>query len=587
MLPAATPGVQHVVPAATASIGKTNPAQDSISAVAASSTTTCLASTSEGVPSQPAASSQQHQHQQQYLNTPSTPPTLTSSGVVVTSSSSPPLSTSALSSSSSRSSPHLRLQQHQSSLPVFKPSLGQTGIISGIGTITSKNHSGFVPGSGGLSSPLVIPTPNLSRASSSGTFIPHTELAVPASTANLPASVNTCATTNSTSGLTSTDSVVSVAALTSRSSTAAPVVVSSSNSSSAITNSSSQSRMQEQPEKQDKKPVVPQPGAFLPPSVGVPFPYHSYYYPHSGAAHLPPHLHPSMSVASSVGGSPHQPPPPVPSLIPIKKEPHSPPPLLKPSDKATDLSSSSSSFQAVHRPHSENPPKLPHGFSHSGLPLTAPLPPPPLTVIDHRDGAKPDELSKAESYTKDNPRGLPPSPHRPDSHPMTLHRESRLDSNLSVLRESREIGLVGGLNSTQPGQQLPLASVKEEPRSLSAAFQPYSHHPHSSSTSSSAPVLPTHSTASVLQVPQPHLSLDQSHGSASLMSSQSMLSDSSQTITRPAANPDIESLVKKEPITIEDIDVDEDDDDMRGGTTTPGPTPTVCNREIYKSNSAM
>lgn len=529
------------------------------------------------------------QYQQHFLNIPSTLSGLTASGTLVTSSSVLSSTASVLSSGSQ----HLRLPQHQSPLPLFKTG-GPAGHVSNIGTIAASSHSSLVPATCSLSSPLVIPTPALSRASSSGTYIPHTELSVTSSTVTASANINIVPSAKNTPTLTPVDPVVSSTSLGSLSTASGPSISTTGSSegtgSVAANSNNSYNRMQE-PEEQEKKPNVPPPGAFLPPTVTVPFvPYHSYYYSHAGAAHLAPHLHPSvaMSASSSVGGNPHQSTPPVPGLVPIKKEPHSPPPL-KPSDKATDLSlTSSNTSHSLHRSHLENSAKHPHGFSQQGLPSTAPLPPPPLTVIDHRDGSKSDELSKSDQYAKDSPRGLPPSPHRPDSHSSAvLHRESRMDSNLSVLRESREIGLVGGLNPTQAGQQIPLSSIKEEPRSLPAAFQPYSHHLNSSSSSASS--LPSHhASSSVLQVPQPHLSSDQPHGSSSVISSQSILSDSTRSSSRSAPNPDIEN-VKKESVTVEEIDVeyDDDNDDIRGGTTTPGPTPTVCNREIYKSNSAM
>lgn len=62
--------------------------------------------------------------------------------------------------------------------------------------------------------------------------------------------------------------------------------------------------------------------------------------------------------------------------------------------------------------------------------------------------------------------------------------------------------------------------------------------------------------------------------------------DSSHHLARSASSSEMDSLVKKEPITVEEIDVDEDEDDGRG-STTPGPTPTMCNREIYKSKNAL
>lgn len=52
----------------------------------------------------------------------------------------------------------------------------------------------------------------------------------------------------------------------------------------------------------------------------------------------------------------------------------------------------------------------------------------------------------------------------------------------------------------------------------------------------------------------------------------------------PPPSSDMESFVKKEPITVEDEA--NSDDDMRGGSLTPGPT-APCSREVYKSNSAM
>lgn len=488
---------------------------------------------------------------------------------------------------SADSAQQLRLPQHSSPLQVYKPGFVTSGHISSIGTKTTYSPSNLIPTTCSLSSPLVIPT--LNRASSTGTFIPHTELSVPATTVSVSANINTVVTAaaKTTLALTSVDSAVSSASLINRS--AGGGASGSTTNIGAISTESSNpnSKMQDQPEEQDKKPIVPPPGAFITAPGAVPFaPYHSFYYPHSGAAHLP-HFHPSvaMSVASSSGGSSHQSTPPVPSLVPIKKEPHSPPPPLKPSDKATDLSSGSTN-SSLHRPHTESTARLPHGFSQPGLSSTAPLPPPPLTVIDHRDSSKSGELSKADSFPKDSNWSLPSSPHHSENHPAPgLHRESRLDSNLSVLRESREIGLVVGLNSSQPGQQLSLSSIKEEPRSIPAAFQPYSHHAHPSSSSSS--LTSHHTPGSILQVPQPSISSEHAHSTSSVTSSQSVLSDSSHVSSHSTPSLDIENLVKKEQIAVDEVDVDEDDDDSRGGSTTPGPTPTVCNREIYKSNSAM
>uniref|UniRef100_A0A2C9KTE3 GATA-type domain-containing protein n=1 Tax=Biomphalaria glabrata TaxID=6526 RepID=A0A2C9KTE3_BIOGL len=468
---------------------------------------------------------------------------------------------------------HHRPVRHSSPLPVFKPGITAPVNITNLGALTSGSQGSLVaPSTCNLSSPLVVPTPPLSRASSTGTFIPQTELSVP----NL--STVTTATPKTTTAPSSVDTVISSSPLTSRS-----TVISTSNNSSSINFNHSLSRMQDPNEEQDKKPIVP---AFLPPPPGsVPFSYHHPYYfgPHPGAAHLP-HLHPPMGMAvpSAVVGNPHQ-PPPVPSLVPIKKEPHSPPPPLKPSEKASDLSTGSSSHH-LHRPHPENPGKLPHSYSQPSLSSSAPLPPPPLTVIDPRDSIiKSEDLSKPDPYSKDSHRGLQQSPHRPDSlPPSVLHRDSRLDSrldNLSVLQESRAIGLAGGLNPP-PGSQL----HKDDPRSLPAAFQPYSH--HTLSTSSSVG-LSHHSVSSVLQVPQPHLSADQSHMASALHPSQSHMSDSGHH-PMSRSMPDMENVIKKEPINVDEIDVDEDEDDgIRGGSLTPGPTPTPCNREIYKSKNAI
>ena len=173
----------------------------------------------------------------------------------------------------------------------------------------------------------------------------------------------------------------------------------------------------------DIKPVLPPTGAgyLPPPSSSVPYPpYHPYYFQgHPGA--LPPHpsLHPTTGSASSTN-SPH--PPPVPSLVPIKKEPHSPPPPLKPSEKAMD-SQSSSSPHILQRPHPENSGKLPHGY-----PLTnAPLPPPPLTLID-RDSQKADDLS--------TPKVERASPHGREGHPL-----ARSDAHHPAMRPDGSQGI--------------------------------------------------------------------------------------------------------------------------------------------------
>lgn len=592
-----TPGAQQVIPTPETPVNSASTPRDQavcspVSTVTSGAHTLSGAhaqssNTAKVISDQPALTSLAPQLQAQPLNTPSVLPALASSGTLAAS---PPLlsASAPVATSNNNSNLHLRLPQHSSPLPVLKPSLGLPGHISSIGSQPGSSASSLVSNSCNLSSPLVIPTP--SRASSTGTFIPHAELLLPANINSISTHTNTpvSAVVKTAVALTTVDSFVSATALISgRPIVGGPPNINTTTSSAIVNTNSSNpgSNMQDQSEEQDKKPIVPPPGSFLPPPGAVPFaPYHSFYYPHSGATHIS-HFHPSvgMSVSSSAGGNP---PPPVPSLVPIKKEPHSPPPPLKSSDKATDLSSSSAaSSHALHRPHPENPAKLSHGFSQTGLPTAAPPLPPPLTVIEHRDSSKPGELSKPDVYSKDGTRGHSSSPLRPDNHPASgLHRESRLDSNLSVLRESREIGLVGGAAASQQGQQLPLlSSVKEEPRSLQAAFQPYSHHPSPSSSSSSS-LASHHPPSSVLQVPQPNLTSDQSHGQAIIP--QCILSDSPLVPSRSAPSLDIDS-VKIEQCVEDEIDIEDEDDDSRGWSSTPGPTPTVCNREIYKSNSAM
>ncbi|CAG5128774.1 unnamed protein product, partial [Candidula unifasciata] len=576
-----TPGAHPVTPAAGTPVNVTSSSQD----IAVSSPVFCgpssvpTQSSTTVISGQPVPTSQAHQ---QLSSLTVLPASASSETLAIPPPSLSPLS--ALAASNSSGNLHLRLPQQASPIPALKPSFGLPGHISSVGSKPGSHASNLVSNSCSLSSPLVIPTP--SRASSTGTFIPHAELPLPANSLGISANINSpvTAVVKTTVALTSVDSFLSTSA---SSSSRLPLGGQANTAtSSAIVNTSSASsgcKMQDQSEEQDKKPIVPPPGSFLPPpgAVGVPFaPYHSYYYPHSGATHIS-HFHPSvgMSVSSAAGGIP---PPPVPSLVPIKKEPHSPPPPLKSADKATDLSSSSSTalLHPLHRSHPEKSAKLPHGFSQTGLTTTAP---PPLTVIEHRDGSKPGEASKPDLYSKDSTRGHSSSPLRTDTHPAPgLHRESRLDSNLSVLRESREIGLVGGATSSQPGQQLPLlSSIKEEPRTLPAAFQPYSHHPSPSVSSS---LTSHHPPSSVLQVPQPSLSSDQPLGQS--MISQSMMSDSSLVTSRSAPSLDIDS-VKIEQNVEDEIDIEDEDDDSRSGSTTPGPTPTVCNREIYKSNSAI
>ena len=182
-----------------------------------------------------------------------------------------------------------------------------------------------------------------------------------------------------------------------------------------------------------------------------------------------------------------------------------------------------------------------------------------------------------------------PSPHRSDSHPVL--QQSRMDNNLSVLRESREIGLVSGLSGPPSGSH-PTAPppLKDDPRALSAAFQPYHHPPRPSSSSNATP--PSHPPGTMMQIPPSHPShmppSGPSHQQGPPMHpSQGPIMSELASLSAPVvpvSNSEMESYVKKEPITVEDDTGS--DDDMRGGSLTPGPT-NPCTREIYKSNSAM
>lgn len=275
----------------------------------------------------------------------------------------------------------------------------------------------------------------------------------------------------------------------------------------------------------------------LPPGMAVPMypPYHpNAYFPY--AAHMGPRI----------SGPP---PPPVPSLVPIKKEPGSPTRGGDPRDPR-QREGMEEPPHPVHRPHPQSIPSTASSSSSSLSTSDGKLQPPHMSV--------PPPLTSIESAM---PGGLV------DRTGLAAMDPLRDNSREAILREAREIPL---LASSAPGDMPPRSSHLPPP------LNPLP--PSATATSSSLPPLsgniPHHIALGGPLMPGDKSRLE-GHNADMSRGEVGPGQSAPHTMPRPLIKPEEGPVV-----------VEEDSDSDREGSTSPGPNPTPCNKEVLRSQSA-
>ena len=281
--------------------------------------------------------------------------------------------------------------------------------------------------------------------------------------------------------------------------------------------------------------------------------------PGMGGSLFSPYTHPYYPYAAHLGPRLAGPPPPVPSLVPIKKEPGE---AVR--GEAGDVVSKDTSVEShtVHRP-------LPQSLSSSSSSSSSSS----QSSSSEQKLAQPPHMSVPPPLTSIDSSSMPGG--LMDRSTLVGPDSLRDNSREAILRESREIPLLGGSSaSSSIPTDLPTRALFPPPLT--------SLTPSATVTSTSLPPSLTGNIPHHLPLAVPPMA----QGDRARLEGHTPGADPGRQDIGIGIPPSLRPGIKVEDGGIVEEVVDDSDSD-REGSTTPGPSPTPCNKEVYHSKSAL